>query len=141
MIMYLITTQCYEDYGYRVKPKGGRNIIVEGDLNDAYAVAELIRDEMEHILGIEPVDAGNIAEEQLAKAEMEIYEPVRYLDPVVRKNGKGEYFLKRGYVVNETEDRPEYKHLAGKFCGWVDNLTTGSCVMAIEGDKRTMLEA
>ena len=38
--MYLISTQCYEDYGYRVKAKGGRDILVEqGYREDAEAVA------------------------------------------------------------------------------------------------------
>lgn len=139
--MYEILTQCYEDYGYRVKAKGGRRILVETDyLPDANKVAKLIEDEFEHTIDIREVDLGIAAEEDLANAMMEdIYAPTRDITPVVRRGRSGDFYLKRGYYVNSREDRPEFKHLAGKFIGWVDNLTTGKCVMKIEGDVRTRL--
>lgn len=138
--MFTISTQCYEDYGTRIKAKGGRNIVVECELlEDAHAVAKLIRDDMEHIVAITPECPGNLAEEDAVLAEMEAYSPVRYVRDVVRKGKNGDYFLKRGYIVNADEQRPEFKHLAGKFVGWVDNLNTNTCVLKIEGDKRTPL--
>lgn len=61
-----------------------------------------------------------------------------YLPTELKKNSKGTWFLKRGYIAGMfNKDRPEYAHLAGKFCGWIDNLVTGDCVMKIEGDTRT----
>jgi hypothetical protein len=129
--MYLISTQCYEDYGYRVKAKGGRDILVEGTLEDAYAVKELIADEMEHVLGITPVEEGYESEFVKSQKEYGSWDTI-YLDPVVRKGKSGQYYLKRGYIVGKSFESP----LAGKFCGWVDNLSTGDCVLEIRGDER-----
>lgn len=142
--MFMITTQCFEDYGHRVKPKGGRTILVETDYRpDAEKVANLIGDEFEHIMAIDEMDMGNYLEEMMYHDEMNelngIYAPTRDIDPVVRRGRNGDFYLKRGYYVNRDEDRPEFKHLAGKFVGWVDNLNTGKCVMKIEGEKRTRL--
>ena len=61
-----------------------------------------------------------------------------YLPTELKKNSKGTWFLKRGYICGDmVKDRPEYAHLAGKFVGWIDNLVTGDCIMKIEGDTRT----
>lgn len=133
--MYLISTQCYEDYGYRVKAKGGRDIIVEGTLEDAYAVKELIADEMEHVLGIAPIEEGYESDFVKSQKEYGGWDTI-YLDPVVRKGKSGDYYLKRGYIVGKGFD----SQLAGKFCGWVDNLTTGKCVLKIEDTVRTPIE-
>jgi hypothetical protein len=130
--MFLISTQCYEDYGYRVKAKGGRDILVEGTIDDARVVADLIADEMEHILGIGEVADDYESDFVKSQKEYASWDTI-YLDDVVRKGKSGEYFLKRGYIVGETFDSP----LAGKFCGWVDNLNTGKCVLKIEDTVRT----
>jgi len=136
--MYVIHTQCYEDYGYRVKPKGGREIMVEqGYLSDAEAVANLIADEFEHILDICEVDSDY--ESDFVKSQKEYggdWDTI-YLDPVVRRGRDGSYYLKRGYMVGKSFDSP----LAGKFHGWVDNLNTGECVMEIRGDERILKKA
>ena len=64
-----------------------------------------------------------------------------YLPTELKKNSEGTWFLKRGYIAGMfNKDRPEYAHLAGKFCGWVDNLVTGKCVLKIEGDTRSPIE-
>ena len=132
--MFVIETQCYEDYGYRVKAKGGRSIIVEqGYRSDAEAVAELIADEFEVILDIREVDAD--WESDYVKDQKE-YGGTVYLDPVVRRSRNGDYFLKRGYIVGSHVRGGEFAELEGKFVGWVDNLNTGKCVLKIEGDKR-----
>lgn len=61
-----------------------------------------------------------------------------YLPTELKKNSKGVWFQKRGYIAgNFNKDRPEFAHLAGKFCGWVDNLATGECVLKIEDTVRT----
>ena len=133
--MYLVTTQCYEDYGYRVKAKGGRDILVEGTLEDASAVADLIRDEMEHIIGVQPVADDYESEFVKSQKEYGSWDTI-YLDSVVRKGKSGNYYLKRGYIVGKSFDSP----LAGKFCGWVDNLNTGKCVMKIEDTVKTPIE-
>ena len=133
--MYLVTTQCYEDYGYRVKAKGGREILVEGTLEDASAVADLIRDEMEHIIGVQPVADDYESEFVKSQKEYGSWDTI-YLDSVVRKGKSGDYYLKRGYIVGLSFDSP----LAGKFCGWVDNLNTGKCVMKIEDTVKTPIE-
>ena len=65
-----------------------------------------------------------------------------YLDPVIRRGKNSHWFMKRGYIAGKhLEDDEKFGHLAGKFVGWVDNLTTGECVLKIEGDKRgTLME-
>ena len=135
--MYLISTQCYEDYGYRMKPKGGRDIIVEqGYLEDAEAVAKLIcTDEFEVLLDITEVDADYESDFVKSQKEYGAWDTI-YLDPVVRRGRNGDYYLKRGYIVGKGFDH----ELAGKFHGWVDNLNTGECVMEIRGDERIMKE-
>ena len=136
--MFVIETQCYEDYGTRIKAKGGRSIIVEqGYRSDAEAVAQLIEDEFEVVLDIIEVDTD--WESDYVKSQKE-YGGLVYLDPVVRRSRNGDYFLKRGYIVDPRENRPEFKHLAGEFVGWVDNLNTGVCVLRIEGDTRERLD-
>jgi hypothetical protein len=61
-----------------------------------------------------------------------------YLPTELKKNSKGTWFAKRGYICGEmVKENPSYAHLAGKFCGWIDNLETGECVMEIKGDERT----
>jgi len=134
--MYLISTQCYEDYGYRVKPKGGREIHVEqGYREDAEAVAKLIEDKYEHILAITEVADDYESEFVKSQKEYGAWDTI-YLDPVVRRGRNGDYYLKRGYIVGTSFD----SELAGKFCGWVDNLNTGECVMEIRGDERIVKE-
>ena len=132
--MFVIETQCYEDYGTRIKAKGGRSIVVEqGYRADAEAVAELIEDEFEVVLDIREVDAD--WESDYVKDQKE-YGGTVYLDPVVRRSRNGDYFLKRGYIVGSHVRGGEFAELEGKFVGWVDNLNTGKCVLKIEGDKR-----
>ena len=64
-----------------------------------------------------------------------------YLDPVIRKGKSGDWYLKRGYIAGKfNQDRPQFAHLAGAECCWVDNLNTGKCVLRIEGDVRTPIE-
>lgn len=58
-----------------------------------------------------------------------------YLPTELKKNSKGVWFQKRGYIVGKMQ-QDNYPELVGKFCGWVDNLITGKCVLKIEGDNR-----
>jgi len=136
--MFVIETQCYEDYGYRIKAKGGRSIMCEVDtLEEAEAIATMIADEFEHILDIRE-EADDFVS-QFVQDQREYGEGAIYLDPVVRRGKSGCYYLKRGYdLVRSYNDT--YKHLEGKFIGWVDNISTGECVLKIEGDERTRLQ-
>jgi len=58
-----------------------------------------------------------------------------YLPTELKKNSKGVWFQKRGYIVGKMQ-QDNYPELVGKFCGWVDNLITGKCVLKIEGENR-----
>jgi hypothetical protein len=58
-----------------------------------------------------------------------------YLPTELKKNSKGVWFQKRGYIVGKMQQE-NYPDLVGKFCGWVDNLITGKCVLKIQGDNR-----
>ena len=62
-----------------------------------------------------------------------------YVDKIIRKGKSGDWYMKRGYIVGAWQKGSEYEHLIGKFCGNVDNLSTGKCVLKIEGDTRTSL--
>lgn len=137
--MFVIETQCYEDYGYRIKAKGGRSIVLDaGSRADAEAVANLIADEFEVILDIREVEATWVSDFVKDQLEWDCGSTV-YLDPLVRQGKNGDYFLKRGYIVGSHVRGTESAELEGKFCGWVDNLNTGECVLKIEGDKRERL--
>lgn len=139
--MYVIETQCYEDYGYRVKAKGGRSIIVEqGYRSDAEAVARLIENEFEVVLDIIEVDAGWESDFVKCQREWDTFSTI-FLDPVVRRGRNGDYYLKRGYICgDDVKSNPRCAHLAGKFIGWVDNLSKDECVLYIEGDKRESIK-
>lgn len=137
--MFVIETQCYEDYGYCVKAKGGRSIVLDaGTRADAEAVACLIADDMEHILDIREVEATWVSRFVKDQLEWDSGSTV-YVDPIVRQGKSGDYYLKRGYIVGNHVRGTEHAELEGKFCGWVDNLNTGKCVLKIEGDKRERL--
>jgi len=140
--VFIIETHYFEDYGNCVKAKGTRRIRVECDyIEEAREVAEMFSDNMEFVVDVYTVNANILAEEDMVFAEMEAYAPTRTVPTVVRRgNYSSDWYLKRGYVVNSNEDRPEFKHLAGKFCGWVDNLSIGKCVLKIQGDKRIPME-
>lgn len=58
-----------------------------------------------------------------------------YLPTELKKNSKGVWFQKRGYIVGKMQ-QDNYPELVGKFCGWVDNLITGKCVLKIQGDNK-----
>jgi hypothetical protein len=58
-----------------------------------------------------------------------------YLPTELKKNSKGVWFQKRGYIVGKMQ-QDNYPELVGKFVGWVDNLITGKCVLKIEGENR-----
>jgi hypothetical protein len=138
--MFVIETQVYEDYGTRIKPKGGRTIRCEVDTREeAESVASIIADEFEHILDID--ERPNNWESKHVTWQREDRDGFTlYLDPVVRRSEKnGCYYLQRGHIVGDYAD-DEFDHLKGKFCGFVDNISTGVCVLQIEGDKRTRVD-
>jgi hypothetical protein len=137
--MFVIETQCYEDYGTRIKAKGGRSICCEVDtIEEAEAIASMISGEWEHILDIH--EESDDWESWYVQSQKEYDDGVLYLDPVVRRSAKsGKYYLKRGYQLNRTTN-PDFEHLVGKFIGWIDNVSEGGCVMKIEGDQRTYVD-
>ena len=59
-----------------------------------------------------------------------------YLDSVIKKGKSGNWYMKRGYIVGGWMKGTEHEHLIGTFYGWVDNLTTGKCVIHIENGKK-----
>ena len=91
--------------------------------------------EMEHIIDVAPVADDYESDFVKSQKEYGSWDTI-YLDSVVRKGKSGDYYLKRGYIVGKSFDSP----LAGKFCGWVDNLNTGKCVMKIEDTVKTPIE-
>lgn len=62
-----------------------------------------------------------------------------YCDPIIKKGKSGDWYMKRGYIVGGMQKGTQYEHLVGKFCGHVDNLSKGNCVMRIEGDEKISL--
>ena len=82
-------------------------------------------------------------ESEFLKSQKE-YDPegweTLYVDKIVRKGkSSNDWYMKRGYIVGGWQKGSEYEHLIGKFVGNVDNLSTGKCVLKIEGDTRTSL--
>lgn len=138
--MFVIETQVYEDYGTRIKPKGGRTIRCEvGTRDEAEKIASIIADEFEHILDID--ERPDDWESKYVTWQREDRDgSTLYLDPVVRRSEKnGCYYLQRGHIMGDFVD-DEFDHLKGKFCGFVDNISTGVCVLRIEGDNRTRVD-
>ena len=156
MSKYVIETMCRENYAahngftgeFAWKNKPGSTYIVETtSKDDLLEVCQLIEDEpndvhYEYITN--QFTADDDFESEMSKWQKE-YDPegwdTRYLDNVVRKGKNGHWYMKRGYIAgNFNKDRPEFAHLAGKECAWVDNLNTGKCVLKIEDGVKTKVE-
>ena len=150
----LIETSCRENYAahngftgeYAWKNKPGSYYMVEGSTMEEVKreVAPLI-DEEPNDVHFEYIDSITEVEDDhkswFQKSQEEYDEDgwdTLYLDSVIRKGRNGHWYLKRGYIAGMfNKDCPEFAHLAGKFIGWVDDLTTGKCVLKIEDTKRT----
>ncbi len=157
MSAFVIETSVLENYAahdadwdgetMRWKPKVGSRYIVEtGNMADVREVQNLVTSESDSLIestsDIYQVEDSNW-ESDFVKQQKE-YDPhgwdTIYLDPVIRRGKNSHWFMKRGYIAGKhLEDDEKFGHLAGKFVGWVDNLTTGECVLKIEGDKREVL--
>ena len=125
------------------KNKGGNTYIVEADTaEEAKSVIPLVTDSSnafeENFFDFFPCD--ETFESEFVKSQKE-FDPkgweTLYTDNLIRKNKKGDWYMKRGYIVGEFQKGTQYEHLVGKFVGNVDNLSTGECVLKIEGDTRT----
>ena len=157
MSAFVIETSVLENYAahdsdwdgetMRWKPKVGSRYIVEtGNMADVREVQNLVTSESDSLIestsDIYQVEDSNW-ESEFVKMQKE-YDPhgwdTSYLAPVIRRGKNSHGFMKRGYIAGKhLEDDEKFGHLAGKFVGWVDNLTTGECVLKIEGDKREVL--
>ena len=152
----VIQTMCRENYAahngftgeFYWKNKPGSTYIIEStDRDEVNEVASLIHEEYNDVHYEEIVDqfeADDDYESEFVKSQKE-YDPegwdTLYLDRIVRKGKDGHWYMKRGYIVGGfNKERPEFAHMVGKFVGNVDDLTTGKCVLKIEGDQRTRLD-
>lgn len=157
MSAFVIETSVLENYAahdddwdgetmrWKTKP-GSRYIVETGNMADVREVEALVTSESDALIestsDIYHVE-GSDWESEFVKMQKE-YDPdgwdTLYLDPVIRRSKNGHWFMKRGYIAGKRlEDDETFGHLAGKFCGWVDNLNTGKCVVKIEGDTRETL--
>ena len=128
------------------KNKGGNTYIVEAETaEEAKTVIPLVTDSSnafeENFFDFFECD--DDFESEFLKSQKE-YDPegweTLYVDKIVRKGkSSNDWYMKRGYIVGGWQKGSEYEHLIGKFCGNVDNLSTGKCVLKIEGDTRTSL--
>ena len=153
----VIQTMCRENYAahngfdgnFHWKNKSGSTYIVEStDKAEIDEVANLIEDEpndvhYEYI--VEMFEAEDDYQSEFVKSQIE-YEgqpgeafSTIYCDNVVRKGSNGHWYMKRGYVVGMFQ-KDAYPELAGKFNGWVDDLTTGECKCRILGTEKLPLE-
>ena len=134
------------EFAWKNKP-GSTYIVETTSKDDLLEVCQLIEDEpndvhYEYITN--QFVADDDFESEMSKWQKE-YDPegwdTQYLDNVVRKGKDGNWYMKRGYIAgNFNKDRPEFAHLAGKECAWVDNLNTGECVLKIEDGVKTKVE-
>ena len=128
------------------KNKGGNTYIVEAETaEEAKTVIPLVTDSSnafeENFFDFFECD--DDFESEFLKSQKE-YDPegweTLYVDKIVRKGkSSNDWYMKRGYIVGGWQKGSEYEHLIGKFVGNVDNLSTGKCVLKIEGDTRTSL--
>ena len=147
MKKFIITTNRSENYAahegfdgtYAWKAKTGSNYIVHAQSKEeAEEVRCLIekKDDYE-ILTIDSFfEVSDDFESDIVKWQKESpTSRVIYVDHEIKKGGDGHWYKKRGYIVTQFVES-SYAHLIGKFCGYVDDLTLGKCVMKIEGDVR-----
>ena len=155
---YVIQTMCRENYAahngftgeFAWKNKPGSTYIVDASTSEEVdEVVNLIEDAPNDTMYEYVTDrftAEDDYKSDFYKSQLE-YEGqpgeawmTIYTDNLIRKGKNGDWYMKRGYyagMFNET--REEFKHLAGKFIGWVDNLTTGETVCQIVDDKKVPL--
>lgn len=151
----VIETMCRENYAahngftgdYAWKNKPGSTYIIDSvDKEEVNEVVALIHEEYNDVHYEEVVSrftAEDDYQSEFLKSQIE-YEGIPgeaystiYVDNIIRKGKSGDWYMKRGYYAGMfNENREEFKHLAGKFIGWVDNLTKGKCVLKIEGDTK-----
>jgi hypothetical protein len=150
----VIQTMCMENYAahqgfdgsYHWKNKPGSTYIVESTNPAEIAeVIKLVTDEPNDVhyeYLVDSFQAEDDFESEFVKSQKE-YDPqgqdTLYCDNVVRKGSNGHWYMKRGYVVGMFQ-KDAYPELAGKFNGWVDNLTTGECVCRMVGENKLPLE-
>jgi hypothetical protein len=150
----VIQTMCRENYAahngfdgnFHWKNKAGSTYVVESTHPaDIAEVVSLIEDEpndvhYEYIVDRFIADADY--ESEFVKSQKEYDSEgwdTLYCDNVVRKGTNGHWYMKRGYVVGMFQ-KDAYPELAGKFNGWVDDLTTGECKCRIVGTEKLPLE-
>lgn len=151
---FAVVTMTWENYAAhnddwdgittRWKQKTGHTYIVEAadkkELDEAIAVLIGPKNLCAYEEVIDRFPADKDFESQFVRDQRR-YDPkgwdTLYLDAQVRKGASGDWYMKRGYIAgNFNRERPQFAHLAGKECAWIDNLTKGKCVLKIEGDKR-----
>jgi hypothetical protein len=132
------------------KNKSGSTYIVEASsIKEAKTVIPLVTDtednlvHMEILVDISPVS--DDYESEFMKNQKE-YDPkgwdTLYCDRQVRKGkSSNDWYMKRGYIVGGFQKGTEHEHLIGKFVGNVDNLSTNTCVLKIDGDNKTVLNS
>ena len=149
----VIQTMCMENYAahqgfdgsYHWKNKPGSTYIVESTSEvEVDEVIKLVTDEPNDVhyeYLVERFTAEDDFESDFVKSQKE-YDPegmdTLYCDNVIRKGANGHWYMKRGYVVGQFQ-KDAYPELAGKFTGWVDDLTTGECKCRIVGDEKLPL--
>jgi hypothetical protein len=132
------------------KNKSGSTYIVEASSKEeAETVIPLITDTKDNLVCMEIlVDIWEVSddyESDFVKDQKE-YDPkgwdTLYCDREIRKGKKSnDWYMKRGYIVGGFQKGTEYEHLVGKFVGNVDNLSTNTCILKIEGDNKTVLNS
>jgi len=150
----VIQTACMENYAahngfdgnYHWKNKPGSTYIVEStDKAEINEVIGLITDEPNDVhyeYLTEVFQAEDDFESEFVKSQKEYDSEgmdTLYLDNVIRKGANGHWYMKRGYIVGMFQ-KDNYPELAGKFNGWVDDLTTGECKCRIVGTEKLPLE-
>ena len=149
----VIQTACMENYAahqgfdgnFRWKNKPGSTYIVEStDPAEIAEVEALITDEPNDVhyeYTVATFEAEDDFESDFVKSQKEYGGDwdTLYCDNVVRKGANGHWYMKRGYVVGQMM-KDSYPELAGKFNGWVDDLTTGECKCRIVGTEKLPLE-
>lgn len=149
----VIQTACMENYAahngfdgnFRWKNKPGSTYIVEStDPAEIAEVEALITDEPNDVhyeYTVDQFQAEEGFESDFVKSQKEYGGDwdTLYCDNVIRKGTNGHWYMKRGYVVGQMM-KDSYPELAGKFNGWVDDLTTGECKCRIVGTEKLPLE-
>ena len=146
MTKFAILTRVEENYAAHNEDWDGKSTYWKNKSGSTYIVEASSKEEAETVIPLITDTKDNLVHMEILVHIWEVYDPkgwdTLYCDREIRKGKKSnDWYMKRGYIVGGFQKGTEYEHLVGKFVGNVDNLSTNTCILKIEGDNKTVLNS